>query len=319
MRRKLEALTGRRRYIPGVNMIRMALNKYAISHSSADASEIVRTQADVDLGRLVTSMSTVHYLAWAIPAIGFIGTVRGLASAMPLASQMMNADPGKDNQLFTAATAHLDVAFDCTLVALVLSLGIMFLLHTVQRDEESLVIDCQQYCQEHLVTRLYILEPEPRVATGLTKSWPLMASRSRWTIRRALAASGEQGHSMSSVRTSNRDRSRPELDAQGAPPPAGLGQSARALSLDARHAELPLALALDGRVPEVGERGLSLQRKAPHSACVDFLPFLGERRHWGTGQAVASMSNRGARIDLHSSSGQFARGRHPDAGRCRRT
>jgi hypothetical protein len=66
---------------------------------------------------------------------------------------------------------------------------------------------------------------------------------------------------------------------------AGQGQSARALSLDARHAELPLALALDGRVPEVGERGLTLRRKAPHSACVDFLPSLGERRHWGSGRS----------------------------------
>ena len=35
-----------------------------------------------------------------------------------------------------------------------------FLLHTVQRDEETLVVDCQQYCLEHLVARLYNVEPE---------------------------------------------------------------------------------------------------------------------------------------------------------------
>jgi hypothetical protein len=29
----------------------------------------------------------------------------------------------------------------------------------VQREEEALVIDCQQYCLEHLVNRIY--EPEP--------------------------------------------------------------------------------------------------------------------------------------------------------------
>ena len=38
----------------------------------------------------------------------------------------------------------------------------MFLLHSVQREEEALVIDCQQYCLEHLVTRLYDLEPTSR-------------------------------------------------------------------------------------------------------------------------------------------------------------
>ncbi len=71
---------------------------------------------------------------------------------------------------------------------------------------------------------------------------------------------------------------------------AGQGRSARALSLDARNAELPLALALDGRAPEVGERGLTLCRKAPHWACVDFLHFLGERRHWGSGRCRVDAS-----------------------------
>jgi hypothetical protein len=32
----------------------------------------------------------------------------------------------------------------------------MFLLHIVQRDEEALVIDCQQYCLENLTNRLYV-------------------------------------------------------------------------------------------------------------------------------------------------------------------
>ena len=57
------------------------------------------------------------------------------------------------------ATRHLTVAFDCTLVALALSLVVMFLVHSVQRDEEALIIDCQQYCLENLVNRIY--EPEP--------------------------------------------------------------------------------------------------------------------------------------------------------------
>ena len=155
LQRKLDAVTGRKPYILA-NMIRLALNKYAISRSSADASEAVRTQADVDLGRLVTSMATVHYLAWAIPALGFLGTVRGLSGALTMASQI---DDDSLRNFINQATRHLNVAFDCTLVALVLSLAIMFLLHSVQRDEEALVIDCQQYCLEHLVNRLYDLEP----------------------------------------------------------------------------------------------------------------------------------------------------------------
>jgi hypothetical protein len=138
------------------NMIRLALGKYAVSRSGRDVSETVRMQADVDLGRLVSSMATVHYLAWAIPAIGFLGTVRGLATSLTLGGQTQQ----EIGPFITAATRHLNVAFDCTLIALALSLVLMFLLHSVQRDEEALVIDCQQYCLEHLVTRLYELEPD---------------------------------------------------------------------------------------------------------------------------------------------------------------
>jgi hypothetical protein len=136
-------------------MIRTALAKYAVSRSSQDVGETVRTQAEVDLGRLVTSMATVHYLAWAIPALGFLGTVRGLSGGLSMAGHV-----GEELQSFIdQATRHLTVAFDCTLIALVLSLALMFLVHQVQRDEEAVVIDCQQYCLEHLVNRLYELEP----------------------------------------------------------------------------------------------------------------------------------------------------------------
>jgi hypothetical protein len=156
LQRKVEQKVGRGGPYILANMIRLALGKYAVSRSGRDVSDTVRTQADVDLGRLVSSMATVHYLAWAIPAIGFLGTVRGLATSLTL-----GGDTKKDIVPFIQeATRHLNVAFDCTLIALALSLVIMFLLHAVQRDEEALVIDCQQYCLEHLITRLYEMEPE---------------------------------------------------------------------------------------------------------------------------------------------------------------
>jgi biopolymer transport protein ExbB/TolQ len=156
LQRRIEQKTARGGPYILVNMIRLALGKYAVSRSGRDVSETIRTQADVDLGRLVSSMATVHYLAWAIPAIGFLGTVRGLATSLTLGGETQ-----KEITVFIKeATAHLNVAFDCTLIALALSLIVMFLLHSVQRDEEALVIDCQQYCLEHLVGRLYDLEPE---------------------------------------------------------------------------------------------------------------------------------------------------------------
>src|SRR5262245_50103960 len=145
--RKAEQVTGGRPFILA-NMIRMGLGKFAVSKSAPDVGEVVRNQADVELSRLVAGMSTVHYLAWAIPAIGFVGTVRGLGGAF-------GADAPSIEAFTQQAKDQLKIAFDCTLIALVLSLVVMYFLHAVQRAEETLVADAQAYCQEHLLLRLY--------------------------------------------------------------------------------------------------------------------------------------------------------------------
>lgn len=177
--RKLDQVVRGRPFILS-NMVRLALNKYAASRSSPDATETVRTQGEVDQGRLVTSMATVHYLAWAIPALGFLGTVRGLAGSLSMAGQT----DVEIQKFIEDATRHLNVAFDCTLIALLLSLFLMFLVHQVQRDEEGLVIDCQQYCLEHLVNRLY--DPEPVAESPLTKENWSEADRSRPVTTRVM-------------------------------------------------------------------------------------------------------------------------------------
>jgi biopolymer transport protein ExbB/TolQ len=153
--RKVDAVTGR--FGPSIlgNMIRLGLNKYAISKSAPDVAEVVRNQADVETSRFVSTMGTVNYLAWAIPAIGFLGTVRGLAGGMSMAG----SDEESTIAFIKQATDQLGIAFDCTFVALALSLVLMYFLHAVQRSEETLLIDCQDYCQEHLLLRLY--DPHP--------------------------------------------------------------------------------------------------------------------------------------------------------------
>lgn len=153
LQRRVEQINQERGPFILANMIRMALGKYIVSRGSRDVNDTVRSQAEVDHGRLVASLATVNYLVWAIPAIGFLGTVRGLAAGLTLQGQDTS-----DVEFLQRVTGYLNVAFDTTFIALFLSLILMFLVHSLQREEESLVIDCQQYCTEHLVNRLY--EPE---------------------------------------------------------------------------------------------------------------------------------------------------------------
>jgi MotA/TolQ/ExbB proton channel family len=109
----------------------------------------------IEQDQLVTTMAMVTYLAWAIPAIGFLGTVRGLAGAMSLAGNQ------SDKEFTKTVADQLGVAFDCTLVALALTIPLMYMIYAVQKLEELLVIDSHAYCQENLLLRLYDPEPEP--------------------------------------------------------------------------------------------------------------------------------------------------------------
>lgn len=165
LQRKVDQVAGRSGPYILANMIRLALGKYALSRSSAAVAETIRTQAEVEQARLVSSLATVHYLAWAIPALGFLGTVRGLAAGLTMTQQI-----DQDLQPFIEhVSRNLNVAFDTTFIALLLSLVLMFFVHTVQREEEQVVIDSQQYCLEHLANRLYDLEALAHDAEALPR------------------------------------------------------------------------------------------------------------------------------------------------------
>ena len=60
-------------------------------------------------------------------------------------------------------------------------------------------------------------------------------------------------------------------------PPSGL-------NLEDDRRELPLAVSLAERAPVAGAAGAGLRRKAPHLACLDFLPALGQLREWTGGR-----------------------------------
>jgi hypothetical protein len=53
---------------------------------------------------------------------------------------MANSTEESTAKFLDQATRQLTVAFDCTFVALALSLVVMYLLHAIQRAEEALVL-----------------------------------------------------------------------------------------------------------------------------------------------------------------------------------
>ena len=126
-----------------------ALQRFATTGSIQAVSDSVKEQCDMESDRLDSELSMVRYIAWAIPSIGFIGTVRGIGDALGQAHKAVEGD-------ISGVTVSLGVAFNSTFVALVLSIVIMFCLHQLQLVQERMVLDCQRYADKRLMRHLVV-------------------------------------------------------------------------------------------------------------------------------------------------------------------
>lgn len=147
--RQLEALPGPERETLLPRAALAALHRFGATRSIADASARGREICEAETDRLDSEMSLLRYIAWAIPAIGFIGTVRGIGDAMAQAHRAMQGDLG-------GVTQSLGTAFNSTLIALLLSLVLMFLLHHLQEQQERVVRDAETWIDRRLLQRLRI-------------------------------------------------------------------------------------------------------------------------------------------------------------------
>jgi biopolymer transport protein ExbB/TolQ len=89
----------------------------------------------------------MRFIAWAIPSIGFLGTVRGIGQALGQAHKAVQGD-------IAGVTQSLGVAFNSTFVALLISIVVMFLMHRLQLVQERIVLDTEDYCDTRLIQNL---------------------------------------------------------------------------------------------------------------------------------------------------------------------
>ncbi len=121
--------------------------RFAATRNVHDAATAVRDVCASEGERQDSELSIIRYIAWAIPSVGFIGTVRGIGAALSQANRAVEGD-------ITGVTQNLGVAFNSTFIALVLSIVLMFFIHQLQLMQERLVLDTEQYCDQHLISRL---------------------------------------------------------------------------------------------------------------------------------------------------------------------
>ena len=124
-----------------------AIERFAATRNVQDVSTAARDVCDSEGERMESELSIIRYIAWAIPSVGFIGTVRGIGDALGQAHRAVEGD-------ITGVTSNLGVAFNSTFIALVISIVLMFFIHQLQLMQERLVLDSERYVDHWLIRRL---------------------------------------------------------------------------------------------------------------------------------------------------------------------
>jgi biopolymer transport protein ExbB/TolQ len=124
-----------------------AIERFGATQNIQNVSTAAREVCESEGERMESELSIIRYIAWAIPSVGFIGTVRGIGDALGQAHRAVEGD-------ITGVTAGLGVAFNSTFIALVISIVLMFFIHQLQLMQERLVLDSERYLDHALVRRL---------------------------------------------------------------------------------------------------------------------------------------------------------------------
>lgn len=131
------------------DLIKKACTKYRLSKSSSEVLELTETQVDLYNAGIESEQEFINYISWAIPSVGFIGTVLGISASLGFAKDATTPEG------IEKVTSMLAVAFDTTLVALVLSIILMLLIHAMRKQQDELMSGLRNYVIENLINRFY--------------------------------------------------------------------------------------------------------------------------------------------------------------------
>lgn len=139
-----------------VNRVLRGLEHFRVLRSNSEVASRLASQSEIDATSVESSYTLLRVFIWAIPILGFIGTVIGISGAVSGFSGSL--DQAQDLAILKTSlndvTGGLATAFDTTLVALVMSLLVMFPASSMQKAEEDLLNWVDEYCNENLLKRL---------------------------------------------------------------------------------------------------------------------------------------------------------------------
>jgi len=158
---RLRSLVDDAKHFILLNRIDRALSNLQNIGGVSDVSAILHTQAENDENQVASSYALINAMIWAIPVLGFVGTVIGLSSAMGKFNLGADADVSQIKASLGPVVAGLSTAFETTLVGLVFALVLHLLSDLMQEHETDFLDECNDYCHAHVVSKLRVRRETP--------------------------------------------------------------------------------------------------------------------------------------------------------------
>ncbi|MGD2180024.1 MotA/TolQ/ExbB proton channel family protein [Lusitaniella coriacea] len=152
---KLEYALSHSGYLLAIRCSRI-IKAYIESGSGKTATELALDDSSFYLSASESSYSIPRILVWAIPLLGFIGTVVGISRAVNGFSGFLEqaAEIDQIKEGIGTVTSGLAVAFDTTLLALLLSVLVMIPVVLVERFESKFLLGIDVYINEQVLPKL---------------------------------------------------------------------------------------------------------------------------------------------------------------------
>ena len=147
------------------------LEHFSVRKNHAETAEMLKSQSEIDATMVDSSYVLIKVFIWAIHILGFIGTVLGISEAVASFGGEMGAaaDIEVIKEQLGQVTGGLSEAFDTTLVSLIFSICVMFPMSVMQKNEEDLLNQVDEYCNEYFLKRLR--EPEISLSSSSNGSF----------------------------------------------------------------------------------------------------------------------------------------------------
>jgi biopolymer transport protein ExbB/TolQ len=115
--------------------------------SANDLDDQMRALADNDAMGMENSYALTRFITWAIPILGFLGTVLGITQSIA------GITPEVLEKSLSSVTDGLALSFDATALALGLTMIAMFCTFLVERAEQGILDNVDRYVETHLAHR----------------------------------------------------------------------------------------------------------------------------------------------------------------------